>query len=77
VLISENGPWTSPDGTRITRFKLDKPIFTSFKPNKLVPNYRFNDHKDASLLRSGGNIHKPISEYQEHLKKLQLTEIGG
>ena len=88
-LSSEGGPWysispSSPNSVpsqphdQITHWKLDLNFNTVLmKRGRFVVNYSFNDHKDASLLRDAGEIDDAQKIYENHLKKIRLSQFAG
>jgi hypothetical protein len=74
-LSSEGGPWCL--STSIPKWRIDETQLLNGRRGRLVTNYKFTDHKDASLLRDNGNAERAHEMYLEHLKELRMSEFRG
>jgi hypothetical protein len=74
-LSSEDGPWcvTVP----IQRWRLDSSELFRGRRTRLITNYKYKDHKDASLMRDIGNPEKSREMYIEHLKRVRMSQFEG
>ena len=77
-LSSEGGPWFSPEMKLQHHYKLDsKSILDSFLRGRLIENFSYTDHKDASILRDEGSLEEANQKYEEHLKQLRMSNFKG
>lgn len=76
-LSSENGPWSQPKSHTVARFKIDKEMQNNYRRGRMCLNYKYSDHKDASIKRDEGNAENANEKLLQHLKKLALTEFDG
>ncbi|OHT04461.1 Beige/BEACH domain containing protein [Tritrichomonas foetus] len=77
TLSSEGGPWHRPESNLQHHYKLDYSIHKFYTRGRLKENFSYTDHKDASLLRDEGKSEEAAQKYNEHLKKLRISEFNG
>ncbi|OHS92942.1 hypothetical protein TRFO_12118 [Tritrichomonas foetus] len=75
-LSSENGPWQTPEIEVNAHRRLD-PRCYNFCRFFMKPNFKFSDHKDASLLRDMKNYNEAQDAYQKEFAKMKLLEFKG
>ena len=77
TLSGEREPWMQPEITYIHHWKLPNIVQDHLKRGLMLENFKFNDHKEASLLRDVGNPRNATEEYKQHLKKMRITNFTG
>ncbi|OHT05863.1 Beige/BEACH domain containing protein [Tritrichomonas foetus] len=77
-LSSEGGPWCPINEIPEVHWKLDKNLMTvDMRRGRLINNYNYTDHKDASILRDVGKIDDAQNLYEEHLKQVRMSKFSG
>ena len=76
-LSSEGGPWCPIGNAPVVHWKLEQLQPLSMVRGRFVINHNFSDHKDASLLRDLGKVEDAQNLYNEHLKRIRLSEFTG
>ncbi|KAK8898620.1 hypothetical protein M9Y10_000912 [Tritrichomonas musculus] len=76
VLSSRNGPWQTPEVEVVTHRKMSENYF-GWCHFFLKPNYKYTDHKDASLLRDIGSKEDATEAYNQQFAKERTNEFKG
>ena len=76
-LSGDNAPWSQPDTQTVHHYKVERWITKDFTRPHLIENYKYTDHKDASILRDVGKVEDAEEQYNEHLKQLAKSEFNG
>lgn len=71
-LNSENGPWMSPENPPELHYKL----FNTLTRSLLVPNLKYNDHKEASLARDLGSYENAQAIVKEQIAKMKMQTFS-
>ncbi|OHT01351.1 hypothetical protein TRFO_07587 [Tritrichomonas foetus] len=73
ALSSDNGPWTTPENPPLIHYKMAM----NSQRTRLIPNLKFNNHKDASLARDLGSFENAQAILKEQIAKLKLKSFAG
>ena len=73
-LSTDNGPWSAPEKSTISHYKLE---INNIKRTKMIPNLKYDDHKQASLVRDLGSFENAQAQIREQLAKMKLKSFAG
>jgi hypothetical protein len=75
TLSSDDGPWY--EATTEIHWWLDPTELSCGRRGRLLTNYKFKDHKDASSRRDNGCIDAGRDSYADHVKETRISEFKG